>query len=111
MRDIDGESGSFTSRVGATHGRHCFAHWRLGVRKADGRRVSIPVFKWIDLRIQQRGPYDELRRADDSIAYRDVRIASVQMLNAWPAPEAVKDAVPEEPKANVTVARCCYAPG
>jgi hypothetical protein len=70
----------------------------LGVREADGRRVSIPALEWIDLRIQQRGPYDEVRRADDSIAYRDVRIASVQMLNAWPAPEAVKDEAPENPE-------------
>jgi len=71
----------------------------LGVREADGRRVSIPALEWIDLRIQQRGPYDEVRRADDSIAYHNVRIASEQMLNAWPAPEAVKDEA-EKPKIN-----------
>jgi hypothetical protein len=70
----------------------------LGVREADGRRVSIPAPEWIDLRIQQRGPYDEVRRADDSIAYHAVRIASIQMLTAWPAPEAVKDAAPEKPE-------------
>ena len=70
----------------------------LGVGEADGRRVSIPALEWIDLIIQQRGPYDEVRRADDSIAYRDVRIASVQMLNAWPAPEAVEDGAPEKPE-------------
>jgi hypothetical protein len=70
----------------------------LGVREANGRRVSIPELEWIDLRIQQRGPYDEVRRADDSIAYHDVKIASVQMLNAWPAPEAVKDGAPEKPE-------------
>jgi hypothetical protein len=69
----------------------------LGVREADGRRVSIPAPEWIDLRIQQRGPYDEVRRADDSIAYHDVKIASVQMPNAWPTPEAVKDGAPEKP--------------
>jgi hypothetical protein len=70
----------------------------LGVRKADGRRVSIPALEWIDLRIQQSGPYDEVRRADDSIAYHDVKIASEQMLNAWPAVEAVQDEAPEKPK-------------
>jgi hypothetical protein len=70
----------------------------LCVREADGRRVSISAPEWIDLRIQQRGPYDEVRRADDSIAYHDVRIASEQMLNAWPAPEAVKDGAPEKPE-------------
>jgi hypothetical protein len=70
----------------------------LGVRDADGRRVSIPAPEWIDLRIQQRGPYDEVRGADDSIAYHDVKIVSVQMLNAWPAPEAVKDGAPEKPE-------------
>jgi hypothetical protein len=58
----------------------------LGVREADGRRVSIPALEWIDLRIQQRGPYDEVRRADDSIAYRNVRIASVQMLKCMAGP-------------------------
>jgi hypothetical protein len=70
----------------------------LGVREADGQRVSIPALEWIDLRIQQRGPYDEVRRADDSIAYPDVRIASVQMINAWPAPEAVRDEAREKPE-------------
>jgi hypothetical protein len=67
----------------------------LGVRVADGRRVSIPALEWIDLRIQQRGPYDEVRQADDSIAYRDVRIASVQVRNAWPVAE---DEAPEKRK-------------
>jgi hypothetical protein len=70
----------------------------LGVREADGRRVSIPALEWIDLRIQQRGPFDEVRQADDSIAYRDVRIASLQMLSAWPAAEAVKDEASEKAK-------------
>jgi hypothetical protein len=101
MRDIDWESGSFTSRVGSTHGRHCFAHWRLvrsealGVRVADGRRVSIPALEWIDLRIQQRGAYDEVRQADDSLAYRDVKIASAQVRNTWPVAEGQ---APEKPK-------------
>jgi hypothetical protein len=72
----------------------------FGVREADGLRVSIPALEWIDLRIQQRGPYDEVREANDSIAYHDVRIASVQMLNAWPAAEAVQDEAPEKPKIN-----------
>jgi hypothetical protein len=70
----------------------------IGVRKAEGRRVSIPGPEWIDLRIQQRGPYDEVRGADDSIAYHDVRIASGQMLNAWPAADAVMDEASKTPK-------------
>ena len=70
----------------------------VGIRQDDGRRVSIPTLEWIDLRIQQRGPYDEVGRADGSIAYHDVRIASVQMLNAWPAHEAAKDEAPEKPE-------------
>src|ERR1700733_12529091 len=36
----------------------------------DNQRVSIPAHEWIDLRIQQRGPHDEVGRADGSIAYR-----------------------------------------
>jgi hypothetical protein len=70
----------------------------LGIRLDDGRRVSIRALEWIDLRIQQRGPYDEVGRADGSIAYHDVRIASVQMFNAWPAHEASKDEAAEKPE-------------
>jgi hypothetical protein len=57
----------------------------LGVRPDDDPRVSIPAQEWIDLRIQQRGPYDEVGRADGSIAYRDVRIAAALMKMEWPA--------------------------
>jgi hypothetical protein len=72
----------------------------LGIREAEGRRLSIPALEWIDLRIQQRGPYDEVRRADDSIAYRDVKIASVQMLNVWPTSKAIRDEPPEQSDTN-----------
>jgi len=41
--------------------------------------------EWIDLRIQQRGSYDEVRRADGSIAYREVKIAATMMHKEWPA--------------------------
>ncbi len=51
----------------------------LGVRPDDDQRLSIPAHEWIDLRIQQRGPHDEVRRADGSIAYRDVKVASAEM--------------------------------
>jgi hypothetical protein len=62
----------------------------LGVRPDDDQRVSIPAHEWIDLRIQQRGPYDEVGRADCSIAYRDVKVESAGMRAEWPAPEAAK---------------------
>jgi hypothetical protein len=68
----------------------------LGVRPNDDQRVSIPAHDWIDLRIQQRGPYDEVGRADGSIAYRDVRVASAGMRAEWPAPEAAKTEAPDK---------------
>jgi hypothetical protein len=66
----------------------------LGVRPDDDQRVSIPAHEWIDLRIQQRGPYDEVGRADGSIAYRDVKVASEGMRAEWLAPEAAKAEAP-----------------
>jgi hypothetical protein len=63
-----------TGKIGAT-----------GVGHEGGRRVSIPAPEWIDLRIQQRGSYDEVRRAEGPIAYLDVRIAAAVMKMEWPA--------------------------
>src|ERR1700677_4915158 len=56
-----------------------------GVGHEGGRRISIPGHEWIDLRIQQRGSYDEVRRTDGPIAYLDVRIAAAAMKMEWPA--------------------------
>src|SRR5277367_3337211 len=56
-----------------------------GVAPEGGRRASIPAPEWIDLRIQQRGSSDEVRRADGPIAYLDVRIAAAVMKTEWPA--------------------------
>jgi hypothetical protein len=67
-----------------------------GVRPDDDQRVSIPAHEWIDLRTQQRGPHDEVGRADGSIAYRDVKVASAGMRAEWPAPEAAKAEAPEK---------------
>jgi hypothetical protein len=67
-----------------------------GVRPNDDQRVSIPAHEWIDLRIQQRGPYDEVGRADGSIAYRDVKVASAGMRVEWLAPEAAKAEAPQK---------------
>lgn len=39
-----------------------------GVRADDGKRVPVPALEWIDLRIVQRGQFDEVRRQDGSIA-------------------------------------------
>ena len=63
----------------------------LGVGTDESTRVSIPAQEWIDLRIVQRGPYDEVRRADGSIAYRDVRIEAATMRHRWrPETQAMK---------------------
>jgi hypothetical protein len=64
----------------------------------DAPPVSIPAQEWIDLRIQQRGSYDQVGRGNGSIAYRDVRIASAQMLEEWPLREAAKENAPEKQK-------------
>jgi hypothetical protein len=57
-----------------------------GERVAIGRheRVAIGRQEWIDLRIVQRGPYDEIRRPDRSLAYRDVRIEAATIRKIWP---------------------------
>ena len=55
-----------------------------GNRSEGGERVAIGRQEWIDLRIVQRGPYDEVRRLDGSIAYRDVRIEAAAIRKACP---------------------------
>ena len=64
---VDGWVGARTSLLRALTAGKIEA---LGVRRDDDQRVLIPAHEWIDLRIQQRGPYDEVGRADGSIAYR-----------------------------------------
>jgi hypothetical protein len=59
----------------------------LGMRSKRGERIAIARYEWIDLRIVQRGPYDEIRRPDRSLAYRDVRIEAATIRKIWP-PEA-----------------------
>jgi hypothetical protein len=59
-----------------------------GVRPKDGQRVLILPQEWIDLRIQQRGPYDEVRGRDGLIAYREVKIAAAMMRREFPAQTA-----------------------
>ena len=90
---VDGWVGARTSLLRALTAGKIEA---LGVRPDDDQRVSIPAHEWIDLRIQQRGPYDEVGRADGSIAYRDVKVASAGMHAEWPAPEAAKAEAPEK---------------
>ncbi len=48
----------------------------------------FPAQEWIDLSIVQRGQFDEVRRADGSIAYRDVRIEAAEIRREW-RPETV----------------------
>jgi hypothetical protein len=66
----------------------------------DAPPVSIPAEEWIDLKIQQRGSYDQVGRGTGSIAYRDVRIASAQLLEEWPPREAAKEDAPEKQKSD-----------
>ena len=55
----------------------------MGGRPDGGERVSIARHEWIDLRIVQLGPYDEVRRPDGTIAYRDVRSDAAKMQKRW----------------------------
>jgi hypothetical protein len=50
----------------------------------DGARKAIPPPNWIDLKITQRGPFDEICRLDGRHAYRDARIAAEQVCKLWP---------------------------
>jgi hypothetical protein len=79
---VDGWVGARTSLLRALAAGKIGA---TGVGHEGSRRVSIPAPEWIDLRIQQRGQFDEVRRADGPIAYRDVRIAAAVMKTEWPA--------------------------
>jgi hypothetical protein len=90
---VDGWVGARTSLLCALTAGKIEA---LGVRPDDNQRVLIPAHEWMDLRIQQRGPYDEVGRADGSIAYRDVKVASAGMRAEWPAPEAAKAEAPDK---------------
>ena len=90
---VDGWVGARTSLLRALTAGKIEA---LGVRRDNDQRVSIPAHEWIDLRIQQRGPYDEVGRADGSIAYRDVKVASAGMRAEWPALEAAKPEAPDK---------------
>jgi hypothetical protein len=60
----------------------------LGIRPDNDQRIQISAAEWIDLRIRQRGMYDEIWRAtsrnDQSIVYRDVRIGAQKMQARWP---------------------------
>jgi len=82
VRQVEGWADARTKLLYALAGGQIEA-W--GVRPKDGPRVMIAPQEWIDLRIQQRGSYDEVRRADGSIAYREVKIAATMMHKEWPA--------------------------
>jgi hypothetical protein len=69
----------------------------LGLRRQDRKRVSIPALEWIDLRIEQRGLFDEVTDRDGlMIAYRSVRIAAESMRQEWPAETAAAKKAPEK---------------
>jgi hypothetical protein len=57
----------------------------FGLQRSEGKRVEISAVEWMDLWIMQRGAYEEVRRADRSLAYHDVRIAAAQMRELWRA--------------------------
>ena len=52
-------------------------------------RIAIPRQEWIDLRIAQQGPHDELSRRDGAIAYRDVQVEAAQVRKRWPETKAM----------------------
>jgi hypothetical protein len=54
-----------------------------GLRPNEGKRVFVPALEWIDLSIVQRGQFDEVKRPDGSIAYRDVRIEAAELRREW----------------------------
>jgi hypothetical protein len=63
----------------------------LGARPEESERTPIRREEWIDLRIVQRGPYDEIKRPDGTIAYRDVRIEAAKIRERWrPETEAMR---------------------
>jgi hypothetical protein len=62
----------------------------------DGKRVPVPALEWIDLRIVQRVEFDEVRRKDGSIAYREVRIAAAEVRREWPPETAAATTVREQ---------------
>jgi hypothetical protein len=59
----------------------------VGIRIESGKRTSIPPIDWLDLKVIQRGPLDEVCGPDVhgkySPAYRDVRITKDQMREQW----------------------------
>ncbi|MFO1126567.1 MAG: hypothetical protein U1E25_15685 [Methylocystis sp.] len=56
-----------------------------GLPAEGGRRRSIPALNWFDLRIVQRGTYDEIRDRDGEIGFRDVQIWAERVRELWPA--------------------------
>jgi hypothetical protein len=91
---VDGWVGARTSLLRALTAGKIEA---LGVRPDDDQRVLIPAHEWMDLRIQQRGPYDEVGRANGSIAYRDVKVASAGMRAESEAPDKQESEAVEPP--------------
>ena len=88
VREVDSWREAQATLVRALAGKRIEAS---GVRPEERLRASIPAQDWIDLRIMQRGPYDEVTGPDGSIAYRDVRIEAAAMRRQWrPETQALK---------------------
>lgn len=57
----------------------------FGLCSDGSNRIAIAPHEWIDVKIRQRGPFDEMRGANGSISWRDVRIPKASAVKEWPA--------------------------
>ena len=71
----------------------------VGLGCGDDQRAPIPALAWLDLRIVQRGPYDEVRRSDGAEAYRDVRLLAQRVCELWPAMTRARESAAAKSKA------------
>jgi hypothetical protein len=84
VRQIEGWAGARTELIRALQAGRVTA---IGICIESGKRAPLRAMDWLDLRVIQRGPYDEVCgpdvRGKYSLAYRDVRIATEQMREQW----------------------------
>ena len=55
------------------------------VRWCGSGAYSLVRLDWLNLRVDQRGPYDEIRNKHNAIAFRDVQILAECVRDLWPA--------------------------
>ena len=71
----------------------------VGLGCGDDQRAPIPALAWLDLRIVQRGPYDEVRRSNGAEAYRDVKLLAQRVCELWPAMTRARESAATKRKA------------